>query len=157
MAGAFTLINGQEHPEYNVTQDIPAAQQLVAQWPVEMIFSGFEIGLAIPYPAMSIEREFAYVPHHPLAEAYQLYEPTPHERPTWDLTSVLWAIRPDYGYFDLSPRGQVAFNDEGFTTFQENTAGKHRYLIANDIQKARVREALALLTSQPPDRCPDQQ
>ncbi len=156
MAGAFTLINGREHPEYNVVKDIPAAQQIVAQWPGEIVFSGFEIGLAIPYPAMSIEREFAYAPHHPLAEAYQLYEPTPHERPTWDLTSVLWAVRPGYGYFDLSPRGQVAFNDEGFTRFQEHADGKHRYLVANDIQKARVREALALLTSQPPDRCPGQ-
>ena len=35
-----------------------------------MVFSGFEIGIALPYPATSIERDYGYVPHHPLAEAY---------------------------------------------------------------------------------------
>ena len=59
----------------------------------------------MPYPAVSIERDFGYVPHHPAAEAYCLYNPPPHERPTWDLTSALYAVRPDRGYFDLSEPG----------------------------------------------------
>ena len=153
MAGAFQPINGRDHLEYNVVKDIPAAQKLAEEWPGEVVFSGFEIGLAIPYPALSIERDYAYVKHHPLSESYQLYEPTPHERPTWDLTSVLWAVRPDHGYFDLSPRGNVSINDEGLTTFEETPEGTHRYLVASEIQVIRVREALAQLSSQPPDTC----
>ncbi len=58
-----------------------------------MVWSGFEIGLALPYPHVSIERDYAYVKHHPLAEAYYAYIPPPHDRPTWDLTSVLYAVR----------------------------------------------------------------
>ena len=72
-----------------------------------MVYSGFEIGIALPYPATSIERDYNYVPHHPLAEAYIRRNPPPHNRPTWDLTSVLIAVLDDRGYFDFSPVGKV--------------------------------------------------
>ncbi len=52
-----------------------------------MVWSGFEIGIALAYPHESIERDYRYVEHHPLAEAYYAYEPPPHDRPTWDLTA----------------------------------------------------------------------
>jgi len=152
MAGAFTQIGGKEHLEYNVVKDIPAAKLLAEQWPTPIVYSGFEIGIAIPYPATSIEQDYAYVEHHPLAEAYQLYMPTPHERPTWDLTSVLWAVRPHRGYFDLSAPGRASVSDEGRTTFEETPEGKHRYLVVSGEQVIRVREALAQLSSQPPTR-----
>lgn len=150
MAGAFKPIKGKEHLEYNVVKDIPAARKLAAEWPTPIIYSGFEIGIAVLYPAASIERDFAYVAHHPLQEAYQLYQPTPHERPTWDLTSVLWAVRPTRGYFDLSAPGRAQVSDEGRTVFEEAAGGPHRYLIADDTQVVRVREALAMLASEPP-------
>lgn len=150
MAGAFEKIDGKEHLEYNVVQDIPSAQKLVREWPGEIVFSGFEIGLAVPYPARSIELDFSYVKHHPLAEAYQLYEPTPHERPTWDLTSVVYAVRPTHEYFDLSPTGTVSIDQEGRTTFSVSPEGKHRYLKITREQVIRVKEALAQLASQPP-------
>jgi len=151
MAGAFEPIEGKVHREYNVVKDIPAAQALAADWPTPIVYSGYEIGLNIPYPAASIERDFAYVTHHPLAEAYQLYMPTPHERPTWDLTSVLWAVRPERGYFDLSPRGRTLVTGEGVTEFEEAADGNCVYLIASEEQRVRVKEALAQLASQPPD------
>ena len=56
-----------------------------------------------PTPPSSIERDYGYVAHHPLAEAYIRYIPPPHNRPTWDLTSVLYAVLGDRGYFDVSP------------------------------------------------------
>ena len=152
MAGAFELIHGKKHPEYNVVMDVPAAQKLVDHWPTPNMCSGYEIGLAITYPAESVERDFSYTAHHPLAEAYQLYNPTPHERPTWDLTSVLWAVRPERGYFKLSNPGRIRFDEKGLTTFEESPDGNHRYLIADAVQAARVREALTLLASQPPDQ-----
>ena len=152
MAGAFQPIRGKEHLEYNVVKDIPAAKLLAEKWPTPIVYSGFEIGIAIPYPAASIEEDYGYVEHHPLAEAYQLYMPTPHERPTWDLTSVLWAVRPNRGYFDVSAPGRATVSDEGRTTFEEAPDGNHRYLIVDDAQIVRVREALAQLSSQPPTR-----
>ena len=150
MAGAFEQIDGRTHREYNVVKDIPAAKAIADRWPTPVIWSGYEIGLSIRYPAASIENDYNYVEKHPLQESYQLYQPTPHERPTWDLTSVLWAARPDRGYFDLSDSGNVMVDDEGITTFEKSSGGNDRYLIANEIQRAQVRELLAALSSEPP-------
>lgn len=153
MAGAFEPINGATHLEYNVVKDIPSAQLLAERWPTPMIYSGFEIGLAITYPAQSIEQDYGYVAHHPIPEAYRLYEPPPHNRPTWDLTNVLHSVRPDHGYFDLSPSGEVRVADNGETIFTPSEGGRCRYLIATPEQVIRTREALVQLSSQPPDRC----
>jgi hypothetical protein len=151
MAGAFRPIEGNpRYREYNVVKDIPSFRRLVDYWPSPMVFSGFEIGIALPYPATSIERDFGYVAHHPLAEAYIRYIPPPHNRPTWDLTSVLYAVRGDRGYFDISPPGRVTVDGDGSTHFQENEHGSHRYLILRPEQKPRVLEALVQLSSQPP-------
>lgn len=150
MAGAFAPIDGKEHLEYNVVEDVPAHQKLAAEWPTPIVYSGFEIGLAIPYPAASIERDYAYAPHHPIAESYQLYSPTPHERPTWDLTSVLWAVRPERGYFGLSEAGRVTVDERGATSFTAEAGGPHVYLTVTDLQRERVRETQAVLSSEPP-------
>lgn len=151
MAGAFTPIGkDQRYKEYNVVMDIPAAQQVARDWPTPFVWSGFEIGIAVPYPAVSIERDYSYVKHHPLAEAYRLYEPPPHNRPTWDLTSVLYAAFPDRGYFGVSGAGTVTVEEDGFTTFTASETGRHRYLTLTNDQKVRVIEALVQLSSQPP-------
>ncbi|WP_417744461.1 nucleoside hydrolase [Rosistilla oblonga] len=154
MAGAFTKISGSkgpyDHKEYNIIKDIPAAQALATDWPTPILWSGFEIGLAVAYPHESIQQDYGYVPHHPLAEAYIAYNPPPHNRPTWDLTSVLIAVRPGRDYFGLSPRGTVTVADDGLTTFAPAENGLHQYLTLTDAQKIRVVETLVLLSSEPP-------
>lgn len=158
MAGAFTKIDGNaRYCEYNVVQDIPSCAHVVEHWPGEIVFSGFEIGIAAPYPAESILRDYGYVKHHPLAEAYILYEPPPHNRPSWDLTSVLFAVYPDRGYFDLSPQGTARVEKDGFTPFAASAAGRHRYLIMRSEQIPKVTEALVQLSSQPPQTHPGRQ
>jgi len=153
MAGAFQLIpnNGKlvEHLEYNVVQDLKAATKLSEICPIPIVWSGFEIGLALPYPHQSILNDFHYSAHHPIPESYILYEPPPHNRPTWDLTSVLYAIRPNHNYFDLSEPGLVKISSNGLTTHTKN-GQRDRYLILREEQKGRVLEALQLISSQPP-------
>jgi purine nucleosidase len=153
MAGAFQPIDGnRRYLEYNVAKDIASARVLAERWPTAMVYSGFEIGIALPYPAVSIEHDYSYVRHHPLAEAYIRRNPPPHNRPTWDLTSALYAVLPDRGYFDVSPRGTVTIEPDGFTDFKESSHGNHSYLILRPEQKPRVLEALVQLSSQPPSR-----
>jgi inosine-uridine nucleoside N-ribohydrolase len=148
MAGMYSETG--RHKEYNVFTDAPAARAVYADWPSPIVASGFEIGLAIKFPAESIVRDFNYVPHHPLREAYELYQAMPYDRETWDLTSVLHAVRPDRGYFDLSDAGTIAVDDDHITQFAPNPEGRHRYLKVNAEQIVRVREALVQLASQPP-------
>jgi hypothetical protein len=152
MAGAFTAIGKNEHYlEYNVVQDIENCRKLAEEWPTEVVWSGFEIGIALPYPAESIVKDYGYVPDHPLAEAYRRYNPPPHNRPTWDLTSVLYAVHPDRGYFDLSPPGRVIVERDGYTKFEPLADGRHRYLKLTDAQRHRTLEALIQLSTQPPE------
>ncbi len=153
MAGAFQTVNhNTRHLEYNVKLDIPAAQKLAREWPTPMVWSGYEIGIAAAFPHLVIEKDLDYMPNHPLKEAYYLYNPPPHDRPTWDPTAVLYAIYPERGYFDLSPAGNVVVEEDSATLFRPNKdgKGKHRFLIMNAEQAARVREAIVQLCVEPP-------
>ena len=150
MAGSFAATSDPPRPEYNVKMDITSAKAVVSGWPTPIVFSGVEVGMAITIPAESIERDFAYVAHHPLAEAYRLHTDPLQDRPAWDLTSVLFAVRSDYQYFELSPSGRVVVANDGTTSFKPERTGPHRFLMLKHGQQSRVREALTQLTSQPP-------
>jgi inosine-uridine nucleoside N-ribohydrolase len=134
-------------PEYNVMTDIPAATKLFAAWPTDIYISGFEVGLAILFPASSIEHDFPE--GNPVAEAYRLYAKMPYDRPSWDLTTVLYDLRPDRDYFDVSPPGDVIVSTNGSTRFQPSAQGKRYFLKVNTVQVARIREACVWLASQP--------
>jgi len=150
MAGGFAPIAGNDRfGEYNIVTDLPAARKLADEWPTPAIWSGYEIGTALPYPAASIEHDYAYAAHHPLAESYVLYQPPPHNRPTWDLTSVLAVVRPNRGYFGLSQPGRVAIGADGRTTFAPAADGRDRHLTATPEQAARAVEAFVTLCSEP--------
>ena len=141
-------------PEYNIKTDIPAAQKLFAEWPTDIVVSGFEIGEAILYPARSIEEDYRYAANHPIADAYRAYKQMPYDRPTWDLTAALYAVRPDRDYFSLSEPGTVRVAKDGRTRLEPAPGGRHRYLTVSEVQKARTLEALIQLASQPPQRLP---
>ncbi|MBA62495.1 MAG: nucleoside hydrolase [Planctomycetaceae bacterium] len=150
MAGSFTKIgNNKRFLEYNVKIDIPNAKRILELWPSDVVISGFEIGISLRYPARSILEDFNYVEKHPIPTAYQLYNPTPHERPTWDLTSVLHGVRPNRGYFDLSAPGEIKVHDDGYTEFIPQENGTRKFLILKPEDTQRVRDTLVHLTSQP--------
>lgn len=153
MAGAFRPVDGDAaYREANVRNGIAAMQRLADGWPddVPVVWSDFLIGLSVPYPRESIARDFDYRRHHIVREAYLLHSGPDHDRPTWDLTSVLYAVRPDEGYFGLSPRGRVTVDAEGVTRFAPSPSGRDRYLTLNATQRTRVVEVQRTLVSQPP-------
>src|SRR5664279_534131 len=145
MAGNFA----QPKPEFNVEKDTAAARKLFDRWPGEIVASGFEIGEAMKFPAARIERDFAWAADHPVVDAYRTYMKMPYDRQTWDLTAVLYAVRPGGGYFDLSAPGRIAADDAGRTSFRQEAAGKHRYLVLPEAQRARMLECMVGLASQP--------
>ena len=147
MAGDF---RPERIAEYNINQDIPAAQKLFRDWPGPIVTSAFDIGLSIAYPANNIEADFRYAEHNPLTDAYRAYKPMPYDEPLWDPTAVLYAVRPNDGYFTTSQPGTISVDEKGKTSFSASPDGKQRYLIVNDTQRARVREAISILASQPP-------
>lgn len=147
MAGTFTT----DKPEYNVYTDVPSARKLFMESPVPIVASGFEIGNRILYPASSIEKDFGYVANHPVAEAYRLFKEMPYDRPCWDLTAVLYAIRPDDS-FSTSQPGRVAIDGEGRTKFTSDPSGNLRYLTTTEEQAGNARKTMIALASQPPGK-----
>ncbi len=145
MAGDFT----NKGPEYNVKEDIAACRKLASEWPTPAVWSGFEVGRTIKYPAASIVRDFSWAPAHPVVDGYKAYMKFPYDRETWDLTAVLYALRLESGYFDLSAPGNVVVDAKGFTKHEPAAGGRHRYLIVNDTQRARILESMIWLASQP--------
>ena len=140
-------------PEFNIKADIPAAKKLFAEWPGQIVASGFELGEKLMFPAESIEKDFAWSPNHPVADAYRAYQQMPYDTPTWDMTAALYAIRPQENYFKLSPPGTIQVFDDGRTKFTASENGRHRYLIFDPEQKDRiVKTYIELASAKPVER-----
>jgi inosine-uridine nucleoside N-ribohydrolase len=138
-------------PEYNVHIDIASAKAVFERWPTPIVFSGFEIGRELLYPAASIEHDFTYALRHPVAESYRAYSKMPYNRPTWDLTAALEAVRPERGYFALSEPGAVFVESNGATRFVAGK-GDRQYLRFDPAKRGEILAVLTLLASQPPAR-----
>jgi inosine-uridine nucleoside N-ribohydrolase len=149
MAGSFV----KQQSEYNIACDVKSAQKMFTDWPTPIVFSGWEIGAAVQYPAASIQNEYHYVLHHPVQIAYKSYRGSLEKTTAaYDPTSVLYAVRPDRDYFGLSEPVDVMFDEKGVTFFKPNPNGKSRYLTITLEQIARTSEALSGLCSEPPKK-----
>ena len=150
MAGGYTAeAVKQRFKEFNIVTDLASSRKLFDQWPTPVVASGYEVGIAILHPGRSMEADYRYVAHHPLREAYALYRGLRNDQPTWDLTSTLYAVRPDRGYFQLSEPGKILVDADGVTRFQADPQGLHRFLKVSPQQAISVREVQVMLCSQP--------
>lgn len=130
--------------------DIKAARRLLAEWPTPIVLCGREVGAALPFPASSIDQDFAYAPNHPIPAAYRAFQAMPYDAPASAMAAALYAVRPDEDYFKLSAPGTMQIADDGSSTFKESPAGKHRYLIVDPAQKERVIKAYTEMASSKP-------
>jgi inosine-uridine nucleoside N-ribohydrolase len=137
-------------PEYNIYTDPESAQILLAKWPTPIIFSGFAIGLGVTFPYPSTTKLMAAADTNPVGEACRMFFKKPENRPAWDPTAVLEAIRPDSGYFQLSSPGRVALGPKNITVFTPDKGGNCRYLIISPQSAATVRQVIADLVMEPP-------
>ena len=125
-------------PEYNVKYDVPAAQKVFKEWPTPIVFSPFDVGKMILYPGASIANDFGWANGpHPMVEAYKAYKQMPYDRPTWDLTSVLYAVE-GADWFTVSPNGKVDVDEKGVTTFTPDAKSDRCYLSVTEEQAARI-------------------
>lgn len=151
-----TMAGGIDNPnraEYNVVRDIPAAQIVFAEWPTPVVTSPWELGNYICYPATSIENDFTWTDYHPVVEGYKAYLPMPYNRPTWDLTSVLYAVEGPENYFTISGPGDITVNDKGNTLWQDNPNGTRYYMASDSIQQQNIlNRFIELITSKPKNR-----
>jgi hypothetical protein len=136
--------------EAHIKADIPAARKVFSEWPTPIVASGYEVGNAVEFPGASIDKEFAAIPNHPVADAYRAYKPMPYDTPSGSMAAVLYAGRPKEGYFRLSDPGTITVGDDGRTSFNPSAQGKHQYLIFDPAQKDKVVQTYVELASAKP-------
>jgi len=141
-----------ESREYNIIKDVPSAKAFIAGCPRPIVFSGVEVGWALMYPGSETEHLYNWVPHHPVADAYRFYRPMPYDRPTWDLTAVLEAVRPHEDYFQRSQHGTAEVDDEGVVRFRPEADGPHCYLTVDEARQPQIIQTMVELVTQPNQR-----
>lgn len=137
-------------PEPNFIVDIAAAKRVLAEWPTPIVMCGREIGDQLLFPGQSIEKDFAYAPHHPVADAYRVSRSMPYDAPSCAVAAMLHGIRSDDGYFRSSEPGNFSIGDDGQVLFQASPQSKHRYLILDPAQKDRVIQTYVEMASAKP-------
>jgi purine nucleosidase len=146
-------------PEFNVSLDVASAAILYKDWPTPIVVSGAEIGVSATVRGDAIALSGEGDAFNPIVEAYRYVDPVYrsngtrpghlHDHLSFDMTSVLYAARPDAGYFSLSHPGVLDVRSDGSTEFRPSKEGKTRYLKWSAAQRARAIEAITLLSTQP--------
>lgn len=138
------------HAEYNVEQNVPDAKFVFDNSPVPVVFTPYEVGTAIMYPATTIESGFNWAKANPVSEGYKHYLQMPYDRPTWDVIASLYAVDASEQYFSMSPWGKVNIDEQGRSTFTPCENGKHAYLTVNKEQiENTLRRLIETTTYQP--------
>lgn len=116
--------------EFNIACDIPAARKVCDQWPGELIFCSYEIGLAL---RTGVRLQTHAKPENPVRAAYEVWgrQFGKTGRESWDLATMLYAVRPNAGYWTLHKYGRIRTADNGVTTWEEDPAAQHTYLLKN--------------------------
>ena len=130
--------------------DVPAARRLLAEWPGAITMAPGELGEAFPFPGAGIEKDFAWSEAHPLVAAYRAYRPMPYDAPALAMAAALYAVRPEENYFRLSDAGTIAVDGRGRFQFAAALGGRHRMLIGDAAQIARIQEIYAEMASTRP-------
>ncbi|MDR1937467.1 MAG: nucleoside hydrolase [Tannerellaceae bacterium] len=122
MAGGFP-----EGKEFNVHCDAQASANVAANWPTDIIFSGFEIGEKILTGKKLVEMP---VEGSPVKDTYALCfaEGDPDGRMSWDQTATLVAIKGSEPYFSTE-RGVIHIDSEGRNTWTPGENGRHIRLL----------------------------
>lgn len=121
MAGNFTP--SCTSPEWNVEMDIPSARLVASQWPGELVYCGFEVGL----PVVALREPCPLPEEHPVRRAYRLHSGG-KGRCSWDLCTVQWAMDDHHPNYELSPAGLIEIDERGVTRWQPEENGPHRFL-----------------------------
>jgi len=121
---------GTEYPkgdEWNIRICPDGAQRVAREWPVPVVYSGFEIG----FPIMTGERLISETSSmNPVRMAFETNPMVDSlkNRHSWDQTAVLFAVR---GASDIwiESHGRVTIADDGKNQWSQ-TGENHHYLVA---------------------------
>lgn len=140
MAGKWdNLKSGKEHNFCNNARSIDGGMRLCDQWPTEIVFLGFEIGLDVISGGNLKKDDFLHVA---LSDNI-----CPLGRSSWDPMLVLLALVNDIEKAGYTVRqGTASLDSNGANHFTFSTDGKHCFVIRKNKAKwykERINEILA--------------
>ena len=110
-----------------------------------IIFSGFEIGRDIRFPAKVLYENLSK--ENPVSRAYEYHslditkgKSKMNNRESWDLTSVLYVVSPES--FGISENGTTEVTPKGITLFTADKNGNRCFLTANEAQRKEILQKL---------------
>jgi inosine-uridine nucleoside N-ribohydrolase len=122
MAGRFP-----KGREYNVFVDSLASEKVFTQWPTEIIFSGFEIGMKVVTGLNVINNASLNSPVKDVyAKAMSFSKNDSLGRMSWDQTAVLFAVKGAEPFFGLQ-RGHY-IPEGGNNAWRDDPNGPHAYM-----------------------------
>ena len=128
--------------EFNIQCDVESAQNVADNWPTPIVFSGYEIGLPIKTGGTRNKMET----DNPIRVGYDIYCGSGN-RPSWDLTSVLFAVEGLSDYWTMK-RVDVSFVGGGGTTYKVNEeTGARAFLVAKASTADMVKTLNTLMTA----------
>ena len=140
MAGAFP-----EGIEFNVVKHAVASANAFQKWPKPILLSGFEIGAKI----FTGGKVAARGDNGPVTKAYAHNLKTytkegESNRPSWDQTAVLIAIRNPSDYFYVNGPGNFIVDENGGNTWDPTVDAGH-YFISHKYPYSRIAETVEAL------------
>lgn len=130
---------------WNFQQDGPAAKKVTDEWPSPIIFSGREIGLVVK----TGNRLYTETPEsNPVRRAYELWTGGT-DRPSWDQTAVLCAVRGTSNCWTASNRGRCVTESDGYNKWHDDAGGKHIHLLQKMPVQQLVKEIEDMMLQSP--------
>lgn len=143
MAGNFA----RKVPEFNIVADLEAFESVLDRSKCEIVFCGWELGNRVRFPFSEMDRLHHAGVFQPLWLSYFAFMDGPHDRPSFDPVTVLYASGQYQHLFGISPPGRVTVSADGSVEFRPDVEGRHRYLTLNGQQAVAVQtEIIDLVT-----------
>lgn len=121
--------------EWNILQDIPAAQYVIQMLKTPILFVPYAVGLIKTGNGMFVDESY----DSPIKLSYVVHNNGP--RQSWDPIAVYIAIRDPQSLFKISEAGQVSVLEDGKTVFEPCIKGQHHYLV-DHINETKTIESL---------------
>lgn len=134
MAGNFEKNeNGTGSAEWNVKQDVCAAQKVMKLLPVKTVLLPYNVGEDMMSGKSLMDK---YAENNPISLAFLSFRwiDTKKGRHSWDPATLVYAVEGIKSFFEESESGTVSVDDGGVTEFKPCESGLHKYLTLNTKQ-----------------------
>lgn len=151
MGGAYPNEQAMREANFCTRGGSEYTKKAVELFPMPAVFCGFEIGEKILTGPKLLEQP----DDNPVARAYRLFfdalggESKVNQRPSWDQTAVLYAVRGAGPRWDLVDKGSNFIHEDGTNEWRQSPVRDHAYIVQRQTPEESAAEITALMTQTP--------